>query len=475
MTDMTTDQLRTMLFSTENGNNEAALNTFSYAGGEKSSYSFGILQFDVRTDHGGVQDFLRENGFSQQQIQMLSQHGGLSAQELSGLNAQLKAIPQDKIDAFTNEQLDVAAGRVSDVVDRIQQKNPAVGNAIAASPELQLALADYDNQFTISGIDGASTPKNSMLAYLEGKEVKLSGGTLQLKGDHISREDIQKFIDATKYGVEHPTSVANRETRLDNALNGMNLGQTQGQSAQSAPAAPTAGATTPTAPVAPTAPTTASQTLREGLHDDDRVRAMQAKLVELDYKDAHGRPLEADGNFGPATRHAVEAFQRDHGLSADGAAGKDTLGALRDTNAQHDVPAPSLEHADHAGNGMYRQALSAVQRFDAEQGRTSDQYTSNFAGSLAAKGQAEGLERIDQVILSDNRDRAWAVQGDMNSPFKRYAEVDTAQAVNTPLAQSTQAWEQASAQQGQTQQQTAPTQQLAESQPNRQPAATPGM
>jgi hypothetical protein len=79
MTDMTTDQLRTMLFSTENGNNATALNTFSYAGGDKSSYSFGMLQFDVRTDHGGVQDFLRENGFSQQQIQALSQHGGLSA------------------------------------------------------------------------------------------------------------------------------------------------------------------------------------------------------------------------------------------------------------------------------------------------------------------------------------------------------------------------------------------------------------
>ncbi|SKB69530.1 peptidoglycan-binding domain-containing protein [Luteibacter sp. 22Crub2.1] len=470
MTDMTTDQLRTMLFSTENSNNQAALNTFSYAGGNKSSYSFGMLQFDVRTDHGGVQDFLRENGFSQQQIQMLSQHGGLSEQELSGLNAQLKAIPQDKIDTFTNSQLDAATGRVSDVVDRIQNNNPVVGHAIAASPELQLALADYDNQFTISGIDSAATPNNSMLAYLEGKKVTLPGGTLQLQGDHVSREDIQKFINATKYGVDHPTSVANREMRLEKALHGMSLAQAQGQPTQNAPASPAADGPTASTPAAPnpTAPTAASQTLREGLHDDDRVRVMQATLVELGYKDSHGRTLEADGNFGPATRHAVEAFQRDHGLTADGAAGKNTLRELRDANAHRDVPPPSLENADHAGNGMYRQALFAVQRFDAEQGRTSDQYTSNFAGSLAAKGKAEGLERIDQVVLSDNRDRAWAVQGDMNSPFKRYAEVDTVQAVNTPLAQSTQAWEQSSAQQGQMQQ-TAPTQQLVESQPNRQP------
>ena len=53
----------------------------------------------------------------------------------------------------------------------LQQNNPAVGNAIAADPALQLALADYDNQFTIGGIDNAVAPKNSMLAYLEGVAV----------------------------------------------------------------------------------------------------------------------------------------------------------------------------------------------------------------------------------------------------------------------------------------------------------------
>lgn len=470
MTDMTTDQLRTMLFSTENGNNASALNTFSYAGGDKSSYSFGMLQFDVRTDHGGVQDFLRENGFSQQQIQALSQHGGLSQQELSGLNAQLQAIPQSRIDAFTNSQLDVATSRVGDVVDRIQQNNPAVGNAIAADPALQLALADYDNQFTIGGIDNAVAPKNSMLAYLEGNPVTLPGGTVQLHGDTITREDIQTFINATRYGVDHPTSVANRETRLENALTAMHLGTGQSQPLPSAPAAP----------VPSSSGTVRDATLREGMHDDADVRAMQTALSTLGYKDAQGRPLHADGDFGPATRHAVEAFQRDHALSADGVAGKDTLGALgaasalRSTVAGNDMQAATMDQAGHAGNAMYTQALAAVHRVDEAHGRTPDQQSANFAGSLVAKGQAEGLSRIDQVVLSEDGTRAWAIQGELNSPFRRVAEVETSQAVNTPLARSTHAFEEANARQGQAPGLAAPQEQI-EQQAVRQPAVAPGM
>jgi peptidoglycan hydrolase-like protein with peptidoglycan-binding domain len=189
------------------------------------------------------------------------------------------------------------------------------------------------------------------------------------------------------------------------------------------------------------------------MHDDADVRAMQTALSTLGYKDAQGRPLHADGDFGPATRHAVEAFQRDHALSADGVAGKDTLGALgavsalRSTVAGNDMQANTMEQPGHAGNAMYTQALAAVHRVDESHGRTPDQQSANFAGSLVAKGQAEGLSRIDQVVLSEDGTRAWAIQGELNSPFRRVAEVETAQAVNTPLARSTRAFEEANARQ----------------------------
>nr|WP_036138309.1 XVIPCD domain-containing protein [Luteibacter sp. 9135] len=84
------------------------------------------------------------------------------------------------------------------------------------------------------------------------------------------------------------------------------------------------------------------------------------------------------------------------------------------------------------------------------------------------------MSRIDQVVLSEDGTRAWAIQGELNSPFRRVAEVETAQAVNTPLARSTQAFEEANARQGQAPGLAAPQEQT-EQQAARQPAVAPGM
>ncbi len=55
----------------------------------------------------------------------------------------------------------------------------------------------------------------------------------------------------------------------------------------------------------------------------EAVRRLQDALIELGLLDG-----EADGRFGPDTRAAVEAFQRERGLPADGLAGPQTLRAL---------------------------------------------------------------------------------------------------------------------------------------------------
>ena len=52
------------------------------------------------------------------------------------------------------------------------------------------------------------------------------------------------------------------------------------------------------------------------------VVALQQRLTALGY------PLSADGNFGPQTQQAVEAFQTAKGLTADGIVGPITLAAL---------------------------------------------------------------------------------------------------------------------------------------------------
>jgi len=66
----------------------------------------------------------------------------------------------------------------------------------------------------------------------------------------------------------------------------------------------------------------------------DAVTALQEKLIALGYLSG-----KADGIFGSSTSSAVKAFQRDHGLTADGDAGASTLAALESALATP-VPTP---------------------------------------------------------------------------------------------------------------------------------------
>jgi peptidoglycan hydrolase-like protein with peptidoglycan-binding domain len=56
----------------------------------------------------------------------------------------------------------------------------------------------------------------------------------------------------------------------------------------------------------------------------EAVLLWQRKLVELGYT------LDADGVYGPESKSACIAFQRDHGLSADGIVGRKTWAATFD-------------------------------------------------------------------------------------------------------------------------------------------------
>lgn len=99
-----------------------------------------------------------------------------------------------------------------------------------------------------------------------------------------------------------------------------------------------------------------------------------------------------------------------------------------------------LNDPSHPGHAMYQQGLDAVFKLDAQNGRKSDLQSHQFAASLAVAAKSAGLERIDHLVLSDDRSRAYAVQGELNSVFKRHAVVDTAQAVCTPVEHSANTW-----------------------------------
>lgn len=169
------------------------------------------------------------------------------------------------------------------------------------------------------------------------------------------------------------------------------------------------------------------------------VRTIQSELNSLGYTDAQGHPLAVDGAFGANTRHAVEAFQRDHQLTVDGRVGPQTQGALDEAlkareageRTQSVLPLSDPKSPDHA---LYEQALAGVQKIDADMGRRSDQLSRNLAANLAAEAKALGLTRIDSVAISEDGARTFAVQNE--SGVRRYADVTTAQAVRTPIEQS---------------------------------------
>ncbi|HVI55846.1 MAG TPA: peptidoglycan-binding domain-containing protein [Luteibacter sp.] len=172
--------------------------------------------------------------------------------------------------------------------------------------------------------------------------------------------------------------------------------------------------------------------LKDGSHGE-KVTTLQTDLAKLGFTDAHGRALHPDGDFGPGTKAAVEKFQRAHGLTADGVAGPKTLEAVQ--KAAH-PPQASLADAGHPGNAIYKQALEGVKAIDAKHGRTPDHLSNNFAASLATEARNAGLTKIDHVVMSDDGKRAYAMQGESSSPFKRVAEVDVAQSVAKPIEQS---------------------------------------
>ena len=191
--------------------------------------------------------------------------------------------------------------------------------------------------------------------------------------------------------------------------------------------------------------------MKDGSHGE-KVTALQTDLAKLGFTDAHGRALRPDGDFGPGTKAAVEAFQRAHGLTADGVAGPKTLDAVQKAAHPPQVSHPSpvsLSDTRHPGHAIYTQSLDGVKAIDALRGRTSDHLSENLAGSLAVAAKKETMSQVDHVAMSDDGLRAYAMQGASNSPFKRVAEVDVAESVAKPLEQSSAEFEKAHQQQGQ--------------------------
>lgn len=107
--------------------------------------------------------------------------------------------------------------------------------------------------------------------------------------------------------------------------------------------------------------------------------------------------------------------------------------------AQVDTPG-SLLMTDpaHPGSALFAQAQQGVHVQDARIGRTPDLMSDQLAGCLANRMHAAGGQRIDNVLLSTDASRTFAVQGNANDPAHLRVAVETTAAMQTPLAQSSQ-------------------------------------
>jgi hypothetical protein len=202
---------------TEMGGNSANLYQFSFASLGDSTYSFGALQFDVgaRKD---ARNFLRNNGFTQAEVALLSKKEKMPAKDLEKLNKKLAAI-SSKVDQLTIDSSAKAANKIDLLISYVEKNNKKIAKIIKEDKRVQLALADYDNQFNLGGLKSDAPEINTMLAYLCGNEVNLAGGKIKLR-DTISVSDIQNFIDRTTYGSQekNKAGVETRKKALGRAL-----------------------------------------------------------------------------------------------------------------------------------------------------------------------------------------------------------------------------------------------------------------
>ncbi|MGF6712207.1 hypothetical protein QFZ41_003171 [Luteibacter sp. W1I16] len=151
----------------------------------------------------------------------------------------------------------------------------------------------------------------------------------------------------------------------------------------------------------------------------------------------HGAQL-----IGTGARHAASDavdVMRAAGLVAEPAATTLWGSKYGSSELEKMVNPPQLNDAAHPDHLLFEQARQAVYQLDTKHGRAPDTLSENLAASLTVAARREGMSRIDHVALSEDAQRAYAVQGELNSPFKKVADISTEIGISTSVKENTSA------------------------------------
>lgn len=164
-------------------------------------------------------------------------------------------------------------------------------------------------------------------------------------------------------------------------------------------------------------------------HSSTTMRA-QEELAHLGYTGLDGKLIQADGRAGRNTHHAVEQYQRDHGLPATGVLDRATKSRL-----DHDDG--TMASSTHPAHQLYRESLNAVADLDRRLNVRPGPHSITLAGAVAAQAVRAGMTHVDRVDLSHDGRLAQAVQFrggiDFWATNHTSAPIELARAVNQPI------------------------------------------
>ena len=228
------------------------------------------------------------------------------------------------------------------------------------------------------------------------------------------------------------------------------MGITPGpQAAQAGTAVPATSVPVTDAPTAvPVQPTATPGTMRSG-DKGQQVSDLQARLQALGYYAG-----KIDGDFGSGTMAAVKAFQRQHGLTADGIAGPKTLAVLYSDQAKPYVAPtpvntlegdqPLLVNKDHpvsedfvpadlvrvkdVAGGLMTYQTDSIQGVRAAVDALADMIRAAQADGITPWKLREGYRTIkDQKKIYDNRVDKYISEGKTRSQAIARTKIEVAE------------------------------------------------